>query len=111
MGSPDVVTLHLQFWFLLVGFIGAVVGLLLGRVSPLFVWPPLLLMLVAPYVGGHFYQPTADFLLDELFAIAALLVALWLVDGKVWQLIAAGLLLAGAMLTKRKGYAFTASVL
>jgi hypothetical protein len=111
MGSPDVVTLHLQFWFLLAGFVGAVVGLLSGRVSPLFVWPPLLLMLVAPYVGGHFYQPTADFLLDEFFAIAALLIALWVVNRRDWQLIAAGLLLAGAMLTKREGYAFAASAL
>ena len=111
MGAPDVVTLHLQFWFLLVGFVGAVVGLLSGRVSPVFVWPPLLLMLVAPHVGGHFYQPTADFLLDELFAIAALLIALWLIDRKEWQLVAAGLLLAAVMSTKREGYAFAASAI
>jgi hypothetical protein len=111
MGAPDVVTLHLQFWFLFAGFVGAVVGLLSGRVSPVFVWPPLLLMLVAPHVGGHFYQPTADFLLDELFAIAALLIALWLIDRKDWQLVAAGFLLAAVMLTKREGYAFAASAI
>ncbi|MDP9223998.1 MAG: hypothetical protein M3P18_09095 [Actinomycetota bacterium] len=111
MGSPDVVTVHLQFWFLLVGFTAAVVGLLSGRVSPMFIWPPLLLMLVAPHVGGHFYHPTADFLLDELFAIAALLIALWLSDRKDWQLVAAGLLLAAVMLTKREGYAFAASAI
>jgi hypothetical protein len=111
MGSPDVVTVHLQFWFLLVGFIVAVVGLLSGRVAPIFVWPSLLLMLVAPHVGGHFSQPTADFLLDELFAVAALLIALWLIDRQDWQLLAAGLLLVAVMLTKREGYAFAASAI
>jgi hypothetical protein len=111
MGAPDVVTVHLEFWFLLVGFIAAVLGLLSGSVSPMFIWPPLLLMLVAPHVGGHFYHPTADFLLDELFAIAALLIALWLSDRRDWQLVAAGLLLAAVMLTKREGYAFAASAI
>jgi hypothetical protein len=68
-------------------------------------------MLVAPYIGGHFDQPTADFTLDELFAVAALLIGLWLIDRKDWQLIAAGVLLAGVMLTKREGYAFAASAI
>lgn len=110
MGAPDVVTLHLQFWFLFVGFTAAVIGLLSRRVSPIFVWPPLFLMLVTPQVVGHLYQPTADFLLDELFVIAALFIALWLIDRNDWQLVAAGLVLAAAMLTKREGYAFAASV-
>ncbi len=110
MGSPDVVTLHVQFWFLFVGFIAAVVGLLSRRVQPIFVWPPLVLMLVTPQVVGHLYQPTADFLLDELFVIAALFIALWLIERNDWQLVAAGLVLAAAMLTKREGYAFAASV-
>src|SRR5205823_10079145 len=39
MGSADVVTLHLQFWFLFVGFVAAVAGVLAPRVPPLFVWP------------------------------------------------------------------------
>jgi hypothetical protein len=111
MGSPDVVTVHLQFWFLFVGFAGALVGLLSGRVPALFIWPPLLLLLVAPYVIGHAYQPQADFLLDELFVIVALLIALWLADRQDWQLVAAGILLAAVMLTKREGYLFAASVI
>lgn len=35
MGSADTVTLHLQYWFLMVGFAAAAAGLLLPRVSPL----------------------------------------------------------------------------
>lgn len=111
MGAADVVTVHLQLWFLFVGFVGAVVGLLSGRVHPLFLWSPMLLMLVAPHIGGHLYQPTADFLIDELFAVAALLIALWLLDREDWELVAAGVLLAAVMLTKREGYAFAASAI
>src|SRR5204863_7852126 len=42
--------------------------------------------------------------LDELFALACVVTALWLIDREPWQLIAAALLSAGAILTKREGY-------
>jgi len=110
MGSQDVVTLHLQFWFLFAGFVAAVAGLLPGRIPPLFRWAPLGLVLVAPHVVGHALQPQADFMLDEAFALAALLVALWLREREAWQLIAAGVLLAAVVLTKRDGYLLAAVV-
>jgi hypothetical protein len=111
MGSADTVTLHLQHWFLLVGFVAAVAGLLAPRVPPLLLWPFLLLVLVSPQVIGRALQPQADLLLDELVALAALLVALWLLDREAWQLAGAGILLAGAMLTKREGFLLAACVL
>jgi hypothetical protein len=111
MGSADVVTLHLQFWFLFVGFVAAVVGLLSTRVPTLLLWPPVLLVLVTPHVLGYALQVQADFLLDELFALAGLLLALWLLDREWWQLACAGVLLAGAMSTKREGYLFAACLL
>jgi hypothetical protein len=110
MGSPDVVTLHLQFWFLLVGFVAALVGLLCVRVPAVALWPPLLLVLLTPFVVERALQPQADFLLGELFALAALLVGLWLLERAGWQLAAAGFLLAAAMLTKREGYLFAGVV-
>ncbi len=103
MGSADVVTLHLQFWFLACGFAAAVVGLLAPRVSPILVWPFLLLVLTAPRVAGRNLDPQADFLLDYLFALAALLLALWLVEHETWLLAAACPLMAAALLTKREG--------
>jgi hypothetical protein len=109
MGAAEPVTLHLQFWFLFVGFVAAVAGLLAPRVRPLFLWPTLLLLVVAPQVADHAPQPTADFLLDELFVIGALVLALWLVDRTNRQLAAVTLLFAGAMSTKREGYVFVAS--
>jgi hypothetical protein len=69
-----------------------------------------LLLLVTPHVIGYALQAQADFLLDELFALGALLVALWLADRRSWQLTAFALLFAAAMLTKREGYFFTACI-
>jgi hypothetical protein len=110
MGSPDVVTLHLQFWFFLVGFVAAVAGLYAGRVPALLLWPPLLLLLVTPHVLRYGLQAEGDFLLDELIALAALLVGLWLIEPRAWQLPAATLLLGAAMSTKREGYLLAACI-
>src|SRR6185437_3693285 len=111
MGSADTVTLHLQFWFLFAGFAAAVAGVLSRRVPPLLLWPPLLLALVAPQAIGRALQPQADLLLDELVGGAALLLGLWLLDRERWQLAAATILLAGAMVTKREGFLLAACLL
>lgn len=104
MGAADQVTLHLQFWFLLLGFVGAVIGLLAGRVPRLLLWGSLLLVMVTPHVLDYALQPQADFLLDEFFALGALLLAIWLRDRADWALCGATLFLGAAMLTKREGY-------
>jgi hypothetical protein len=110
MGSPDVVTLHLQFSIFLLGFVAAIVGLLAPRVSPLFLWPIVLLVLLAPRVYDRALDPQADFLLDYFWALAVLLIAFWLFDRQPWQLVLATLFLGAAMLTKREGYLLTACV-
>ena len=110
MGSADVVTLHLQFWFFACGFAVAVAGLLAPRVPPILLWPFLLLVLVAPRVAGRNLDPQADFLLDYFFALSALLFALWLVEREPWLLVAACPLLAAALLTKREGLMLVASL-
>jgi hypothetical protein len=110
MGSADVVTLHLQFWFLYLGFAAAVVGLLSTRVRPLLLWPSVLLMLATPTLRAGI-QVQADFLLDEFFAAGALLVGLWLLERKRWQLQAGALLVGGGLLTKREGYLVAACIL
>lgn len=110
MGSADVVTLHLQLWFFLVGFVAAVAGLLVPRVHPLLLWPFVLVVLVAPRVVNRVLEPQADFLLDYLFALGALLVALWLLERRSWQLVSATAFLAAGMLTKREGQLFAACI-
>jgi hypothetical protein len=110
MGSADVVTLHVQFWFLLAGFVAAVAGLLATRVPPVLLWSFALLAIVSPRVVGRTLEPQADFTLDYLFALAALLIALWLLERRPWQLASATLFLGAAMLTKREGQLLAACV-
>lgn len=110
MGSADVVTLHVQFWFFAFGFVAAIAGLLAERVTPLLLWPFLLLVLAAPRVVGRTLDPQGDFLLDYFFALAALLVALWLFEREPWLLAGASVFLGAALLTKREGTLLTACI-
>lgn len=103
MGAPDVVTLHVQFVLLGAGFVWALAGLLGERVPAWILWPFLLLLLVAPRLGGRFAIPEADLLLDYFFVLAAVLVICWILDREWWMLVLATILLCGMVLTKREG--------
>ena len=109
MGSADVVTVHVLFWFPLAGFVAAVAGLLAPRVPALLLWPGLLLVVLTPEVVASL-SPQADLLLDYFIALAALLMALWLLERWAWQLVLAATFLSAAMLTKREGYLLVACV-
>lgn len=111
MGGADQVTLHVQFWFFVLGGVAAVAGCLHGRVAAWLLWPSLALVIAAPRFAGHLLIPQADVLVDLLVVVAALLVAFWVRDGELWRLGAATLLLAGAALTKREGLVFALCVL
>jgi hypothetical protein len=111
MGSADVTTFHLQYWFLVVGATAAIAGCLYRHVPAWLLWPPLVLVLTVPRVAAGLLVPQADVLVDVLFVVGALLLALWLRDGRGWRLAAATLLLAGAGLTKREGLLFAAAAL
>jgi hypothetical protein len=110
MGSADAVTLHLQYWFIAAGFVLATVGLLARRVHGAILLPLLLAFLVTPTILNWISTVYADLPLGYLVAIAGLLLVLWIDERKRWQLAAATVLLAGAMLTKREGIAFAACV-
>lgn len=111
MGAADTVSFHLQYWFLAVGAVAAVAGCLCRHVRPWLLWPPLLLVLAVPRFGERLLAPQADTLVDVLFVVATLLLALWLRDGRGWRLAVATTLLAGATLTKREGLLFAACAL
>jgi hypothetical protein len=106
MGGADVVTVHLQFWFLGLGFVAAVVGLLAPRVDPLLLAPFALLVFVMPDIRSRSVDMYGDLTLGYAVATAALLLALWLEDGHDWRVAAVALLGAGAVLTKREGLVF-----
>lgn len=111
IGGADAVTLHVQFWFFVVGAVGAVAGLLQQHAPAWLLWPPLLLVLVVPRFGERLLTPQADILVDVFVVVAALLLALWLRDRAGWRVAAAAVLLAGAVNTKREGILFAACVL
>jgi hypothetical protein len=109
-GSADVVTVHLQFWFLGLGFVVALLGLLAGRVDLLLLAPFVLLVFVLPDIRSRSVDMYGDLTLGFAIATAALLFALWLEEGVDWQLAAASVLAAGAVLTKREGVVLVACV-
>ena len=111
MGSADTTTLHVQYWFIAVGFAVAVIGLLASRVHHAILFPTLLALLVAPSLVDWVTTIYADLPMGYLIAVAALLLILWIEEQKSWQLAAATVLLAGAMLTKREGMLFAVCVL
>jgi hypothetical protein len=110
MGSPDVVTLHLEHWFLLAGFVAALAGVLAPRVRQAFLLPILLLLLLMPSLTERATWALADLALDYLVAIAALFVVLWLEDRQSWRIAVATVLMGGAVLTKREGLLLVACV-
>jgi len=111
MGSADVVTFHLQYWFLLVGAVAAIAGCLYRHVPAWLLWPSLLLVLVVPRFAAGLLAPQADVLVDALFVIGGLELALWLRDERASRLAVAAVLFAGAGLTKREGLLFAAAAL
>jgi hypothetical protein len=106
MGSVDTISLHLQFWFLVVGAVAALAGCLYRHAPAWALWPSLLAVLVVPRFGERLLTPQADVLVDVFFVVAALLLALWLRDGRGWRLAVVAVLLGGATLTKREGLLF-----
>lgn len=111
MGSADVVTLHVQYWLLAMGFVACVAGLLARRVPPWLLWPSLVLAVVVPRMRTSVLAAQADLPLDYLVVAGAILVAIWIVERRTWQLQAATLLLACGGIVKREGLVFAACVL
>jgi hypothetical protein len=110
MGADDVVTLHVQYWLLAVGFVAAVAGLLSRRVPAWILWPSLALAFVLPRMRSNVLAAQADLPLDYLVVAAAVLLALWIADRRPWRLPAATLLLGCGVLVKREGLVLAACV-
>lgn len=111
MGSVDVVTLHVQYWLFALGFVLAVAGLLVRRVPAWILWPSLALVLVVPRMRASLLAAQADYLLDYLVVLAAILIVLWLSERRPWHLHAAAPLLACAAVVKREGAVLAGCVL
>jgi hypothetical protein len=111
IGSADMVTLHLQYWFLGVGFLAALVGLMASRVTPFLLLPFVLLVYVMPDIRNRSVDMYGDLPLGFLIVTAAVLLALWLDNPRRWHLPASAALFAAAVLTKREGVILAGCVL
>jgi hypothetical protein len=108
MRDTDTYLVHLQFWCLAAGFFVAAAQLLRDRVSPLLLWPALLLLAVAPRFGRGLALGTADLPLALFFGLAVL--AGWRhVDRPDPRWLALLVTFASAAaVTKREGLAYVA---
>ena len=95
MGSADTISFHLQFWFLALGAVAALAGCLCRHAPAWALWPSLLAVIVVPRFGERLLTPQADVLVDVFFVVAAVLLALWLLDGRGWRLAVVAVLLGG----------------
>jgi hypothetical protein len=106
MGGLDTLVIHVQFWFLLAGFLVAAHELLHDRVPQTLLWPSLLLVGTAPALAANLTSAYADAPVAFFFSLAAICAWRYLVTGdrrSVWLL---GLLAGGAVATKPEGAPF-----
>ena len=106
MGRFDTQVLHLQFWFILAGFLLALAELLRDRVSPVFVWPTLLLIALAPSVQTLTASALADIPVAVFFSLAAVCAWRWLHEDDALALRLLAVFAAMAVATKFEGRIF-----
>jgi hypothetical protein len=103
MGRDDVLLLPVQHWVLFVAFLAALAGLLASRVRPAFLWPALASLALLPKLERLVGSSLADEPLAELFALAGVCGALWLLEGDLRVAAVFGVLLATLAMTKPEG--------
>lgn len=109
--SADPTLLAAQSWFLLLGVVAAVAGLLRGIARRGYVWLFLALFLVLPEVEHRWFQLLADWTVDTYFALAALMLVRWLLTRESWLLFAVPVPVAAMLTTKREGQLYAAALL
>jgi hypothetical protein len=103
--------LHLQFWLLVVGFLGALVALLRDVVRPLVLWPVLAAILFAPAFAYQAATAYADVPLGIFFALAGVCAWRWLALSEPWALGLLALFAAATCATKFEGLVFVGALL
>lgn len=106
MGRLDNLVIHVQFWFLLVGFLVAAYELLRDRVPQVLLWPALLLVGTAPALADNLTSAYGDAPVAFFFALAAIAAWRWLATEERPALWFLGLMGGAAVATKPEGSAF-----
>jgi hypothetical protein len=103
MGQADVLLLPVQHWVLFVGFLGAVAGFLASRVRPAVLWPSLAVVAMLPTLDRLVGSSLSDEPLAQLFALAGIAAALWLLERDGRLAAVCGILLVALPMTKNEG--------
>jgi hypothetical protein len=104
-GGATVLALPFQDWLLAAAFVAAAAVVLRRRVRPVVLWPALCLIVLTPQFGDSIGDGHADPQLARLVGLAAVCGAVWVLERDGRLLALSGILLAGAVLTKREGLA------
>jgi hypothetical protein len=110
MGGFDTQVLHLQFWLVLVAFLGALPALLRDQVRPMLVRFAVVVLACAPSFALHAESAYADVPLAVFVALAGVLGWRWLLlhDRAALRLLA--VFAAAALATKVEGRLFVAAL-
>jgi hypothetical protein len=106
MGRLDNLVIHVQFWFLLVGFLVAAYELLRDRVPQTLLWPALLAVGTAPALADNLTSAYGDAPVAFFFALGAIAGWRWLAAGERRSLWFLGLMGGAAVATKPEGSPF-----
>lgn len=110
MGASDEVTLHLQAALFFAAFIHAVASLSRRVASDVYVVPFVLVLATIPRMLGRSLQLDGDYPTEFTFALAALLCALYLRNGRKWSLGCAAVLLAASANIRREGLVYVLAI-
>jgi hypothetical protein len=110
MRTVDTQVVHLQFWLVLVGFLGSLPALLGDRVRQSILLPAAVTLMCAPSLVLQMGTAYADVPLGIFFAVAGIFGWRWLVLGEGRALPLFGLFSAAAMATKTEGRLFVAAL-
>ena len=104
MGGVAPAYVTIQHWAVTAAFFGALVALLAPRVPPYALWPALAALAAAPAVRALASSVIADLQVAIVLALAAVLLAIHLVELDARLLAAASVFLAAAALLKTEGF-------
>ncbi len=104
-GGAAVLALPFQDWLLAVAFVAAAAAVLSRHVRAAVLWPALCLLALTPQFGASIGNGYTDPQLARLIALAGVCGGVWVLERDGRLLALSGILLAGAVLTKREGVA------
>ena len=103
MHSADAPEVAFQYWLVYAAFVFAAGSILARLVAPWLAWLFAAVTAVIPNLDTRVLDAQADWTLDLLFALSALLALSWLRTGEGSQLACAGIVLAAVIATKQEG--------